>query len=62
MKTLILGLINRFKEPSSWAAITALIVGALPTLAGSEQSIGLLLAGLAGVIAILVSEKSTDAK
>lgn len=57
-KTLILGTINRFKEPSSWAGITALVVASVPSLSGSEQSIALLLAGVAGVLSVVLKEKT----
>lgn len=57
MKTLLLGLINRFKEPSSWAAITAGLVGVFPALEGTGQAIALVGAGIAGLLAFFLKEK-----
>jgi len=62
MKDLFLGILNRFKEPSSWAGISALLVGAGvhldPLLL---QPVTLALAGVAGVLAFVLREKTPPA-
>lgn len=59
LMSLLLSLANRFKEPSSWAGIAAVasVVGIHldPNLA---QALTLLGAGVAGVVAFFVPEKS----
>lgn len=57
MKELLLGLLQRFKEPSSWAAITAALVGAVPMLDGSGQALAYVGAGIAGLAAFFLKEK-----
>ena len=61
MKTIFLGLLNRFKEPSSWAAITAALVGVYPAIGDASQSIVLIGAGAAGLLAFFLAEKGKDA-
>lgn len=54
----MLAILNRFKEPSSWAAIMGLLTSLgiqLPD--GLAEHITYILAGVAGVIAILLPEK-----
>lgn len=60
MKQIITGLLTRFKEPSSWAGISAILAAALSIPADSPlmQSITLVGAGVAGVIAFLLKEKA----
>jgi hypothetical protein len=59
MQSIIVHIANRFKEPSSWAGISglAILVG-YHLDASVAQSIALVGAGLAGLIAFFVPEQS----
>ena len=54
----MLEIFNRFKEPSSWAGITGLIAVLLPNLnPGLVSSAVAVLAGIAGLLAVIMAEK-----
>lgn len=54
----IIEILNRFKEPSSWAVIFTTIAGVGITLdAGIVQNLTMIGAGLAGIAGFFLSEK-----
>lgn len=59
MNTLILSFLNRFKEPSSWAAISvALTQLGIQLPDGVAEHASYILAGIAGIAAFFISEKN----
>lgn len=60
MLNIISGFLVRFTEPSSWAGIAAILAASLSIPAESPlvQSISLVGAGVAGVIAFVLKEKT----
>lgn len=59
---LVLWILNRFREPSSWAGLSVMLALAgvhLPD--GGEEAIAQLLAGLTAVAAVFVPERKRDA-
>lgn len=60
MESTISKLANRFKEPSSWAGLAALaaLLG-VNVDAGVIQDIGLIGAGVAGLVAFFLPEKKS---
>lgn len=60
MKALFLSLANRFKEPSSWAAITTGLTAIGINIDPSATQAGVYIAaGVAGLIAFFLREKGT---
>lgn len=58
MKLFLVSILNRFKEPSSWAAITAGLVAVGVSVDGELLQAGVLaLSGLAGVASFFLKEK-----
>ena len=60
MKKILIGLANRFKEPSSWAVITSALVGAGINV--DDSGAQLIMYGgafLAGLLGIFLKEKGT---
>lgn len=58
MKSLIVGLAKRFKEPSSWAGVAVLLT-ALGIQSGDSsiaESVGYIGAGLAGLVAFFLPD------
>ena len=52
-------ILDRLKEPSSWAAVTALIAGVFPTVpTGVWQYVAAIGGALTGLLGIFLSEKS----
>ncbi len=52
-------LVDRFKEPSSWAGVTALFAAFGFNIASGYVQYGVaILAGIAGVLSIVLAEKS----
>lgn len=58
MKAILLGLVEKFKQPSSWAGI-GVIAGTVGLNMGDAtiQAVSLIGAGVAGLIAVFLSEK-----
>lgn len=51
-------IVDRFKEPSSWAGITGMVAMLLPNLNPGLVSYAVaILAGIAGVLSVFLSEK-----
>lgn len=58
---LIMWLLKRFREPSSWAGLSMMLALAginLPD--GGEEAVAQLLAGIAAVVAVFVPERRRD--
>lgn len=52
-----MNIVNRLKEPSTWAGISALgLIFGLPM--GTIEAVGQIIGGVAALVAILVPEKS----
>lgn len=59
---LVLWILNRFREPSSWAGLSVMLALAGVNLPdGGEEAIAQLLAGLAAVASVFVPERKRDA-
>jgi hypothetical protein len=53
----MMNFVNRFKEPSTWAGISALgLIFGLPM--GTLEAVGQIVGGVAALVAIFVPEKS----
>lgn len=62
MLNIITGLLGRFVEPSSWAGIAAILAASLsvPVESPLIKSVTLVGAGIAGILAFILKEKSKD--
>lgn len=58
MKNILIGIANRFKEPSSYAGLAVIFTG-LGLNIGIEyiEAVSYILAGIAGVVSIVLKEK-----
>lgn len=56
----LLGLVNRLKEPSSWAGIGVVLIGVVGVTDAEWQVIAAAGSGLAGLIAMLLKDPASE--